>query len=66
MKKLSIIYCEANGEGLVMNEFTDTLPVIPDVGDRVGLGNAFYEVEKRDFVYLEESNTVEVYIYLNN
>ncbi|TKI72488.1 hypothetical protein FC756_01540 [Lysinibacillus mangiferihumi] len=65
MKGLSIIYCEANGEGLVMREFTNTIPVVPDVGDRVGLGDVFYKVERRDFVYLENSNTVEVYIFVD-
>ncbi|WP_338651676.1 hypothetical protein [Lysinibacillus sp. Y5S-8] len=66
MKQLSIIYCEANGECLVMNEFKDTIPVLPNVGDRVGLGSAFYKVVNRDFVYLEENHSVEVYIYLDN
>ncbi|TQR36085.1 hypothetical protein C7Y47_07360 [Lysinibacillus sphaericus] len=65
MKKLSIIYCEANGKGHVINKFENTIPVLPNVGDKVGLGNAFYKVERRDFVYVEEYNTVEVYIYLN-
>ncbi|KPN96228.1 hypothetical protein [Lysinibacillus sp. ZYM-1] len=66
MKRLSVIYCEANGECLVMKEFKDTTPVLPNVGDRVGLENAFYKVVNRDFIYTEETNTVEVYIYLDN
>jgi len=49
----------------VINKIENTIPVLPNVGDKVGLGNAFYNVERRDFVYLEEYNTVEVYIYLN-
>lgn len=65
MKKLSIIYVEANGECLVMEKIKDAVPVVPNVGERVGLGSAFYEVDRRDFVYIEESNDLEVYIYLN-
>ncbi|TQR37091.1 hypothetical protein C7Y47_05185 [Lysinibacillus sphaericus] len=63
MKKLSITFCEANGKCHIKT-FTNTIPVLPIVGDKVGLENLIYKVERRDFVYLEELNTVEVYIFL--
>ncbi|MEB2282142.1 hypothetical protein LAV73_19510 [Lysinibacillus xylanilyticus] len=63
MKKLSITFCEANGKCHIKT-FTNTIPVLPNVGDKVGLENLIYKVERRDFVYLEELNTVEVYIFL--
>lgn len=63
MKKLTITYCEADGK-CHLKTFTNTIPVLPNVGDKVGLGNSFYKVERRDFVYSEELNTVEVYIFL--
>lgn len=63
MKKLSITFCEANGKCHIKT-FTNTIPVLPNVGDKVALENLIYKVERRDFVYLEELNTVEVYIFL--
>lgn len=62
-EKLSITFCEANGKCHIKT-FTNTIPVLPNVGDKVGLENLIYKVERRDFVYLEELNTVEVYIFL--
>ena len=67
LKHITITFLEPNGDGIMSFNVNDTLSaIIPNVGDKVHVDaeGRYREVTERCFLFLENTTTIGVQIYL--